>query len=142
MLSIVRTALQILKFAWASPWTCVGLIIGGIDRLCGGKARRAGRIIEFSGPFTRFVLSLSLSLRGARAMTLGHTVIARSMEDAEDARTHEMVHVRQYERWGPFFGPAYVASTVVQWLRGKDPYFDNCFEREAFDHEAGVTRLR
>ena len=47
-------------------------------------------------------------------------------------RAHERVHVRQYERLGALFFPLYVGSSLVQWLRGRDPYFDNHFEREAY----------
>jgi len=43
---------------------------------------------------------------------------------------------RRHERWGPFFIPAYVASSLVCRLRGRDPYRANRFEREAYD-EAG-----
>ena len=45
---------------------------------------------------------------------------------------HEMVHVRQYERWGPAFGPAYLLCSFWLWLRRKDAYRDNPFERQAF----------
>ncbi|MDO8964417.1 MAG: hypothetical protein Q7W30_08015 [Coriobacteriia bacterium] len=45
---------------------------------------------------------------------------------------HEHVHVRQYERWGPFFLPAYAISSLVQLARGGDPYRDNRFERQAY----------
>ena len=40
--------------------------------------------------------------------------------------------MRQYERWGPFFIPAYLLSSLVQLLRRRDPYLDNRFEREAY----------
>ncbi|HMO84113.1 MAG TPA: hypothetical protein PKC18_04240 [Lacipirellulaceae bacterium] len=50
----------------------------------------------------------------------------------EACRAHELVHVRQYERWGPLFVPAYLACSAVIWLRGGDAYLDNPFEREAF----------
>jgi hypothetical protein len=50
----------------------------------------------------------------------------------DHCRTHELVHVRQYERWGPLFVPAYLASSAIIWLRGGDPYRDNPFEREAY----------
>lgn len=135
----MRRAVQLLAFAWASPWSLVGLLIGGVDLIAGGRVRRAGRILEFSGPFVRFVLGRAPIVRGARAATFGHTVIARTMEDAEEARSHEMIHVAQYERWGLFFGPAYLASTIIQWARGNDPYYDNYFEREAFEND---RRLR
>ena len=49
------------------------------------------------------------------------------------SRDHEMVHVRQFERWGPFMGPAYLTSSLVLWIVGRRPYRDNPFEREAYD---------
>ena len=51
-------------------------------------------------------------------------------------RAHERVHVRQYERWGVFFFPLYVASSVAQVIRGRHPYLDNAFEREAYAKSA------
>ena len=42
------------------------------------------------------------------------------------------VHVRQFERWGPLMGPAYLLSSLVLWLAGRRPYLDNPFEREAY----------
>ncbi len=46
-------------------------------------------------------------------------------------RAHERVHVRQYERWGPLFLPAYLAASLCAVARGRHAYFGNCFEREA-----------
>ena len=66
------------------------------------------------------------------AMTLGHTVLGRTAEALDAARQHELVHVRQYERWGPFFVPAYLFCSLIMWLAGKDAYRDNPFEREAY----------
>ena len=34
--------------------------------------------------------------------------------------------------WGPFLGPAYLGCSFFLWLKGRDPYRDNPFEREAF----------
>jgi hypothetical protein len=45
-------------------------------------------------------------------MTFGHVVVGASAKALDDTRTHERVHIRQYERWGPLFVPAYVASTA------------------------------
>ena len=47
-------------------------------------------------------------------------------------RTHERVHVRQCERWGPLFIPAYLLASLLIRLRGGRPYEDNPFEREAY----------
>ena len=48
--------------------------------------------------------------------------------------------MRQYERWGPFFLPAYLLSSLVALLLGRDPYLDNRFEREAFRDEPSRRR--
>ena len=70
---------------------------------------------------------------GAAALTLGHVVIARDDWSLESTRAHERVHVRQCEAWGPFFVPAYLAASLSAFLRGRNFYFDNRFEVEAFD---------
>jgi hypothetical protein len=64
-------------------------------------------------------------------MTFGHVVVGRDQWTLASCRAHERVHVRQYERWGPFFIPAYVAASVWAILRRRHPYFDNPFEVEA-----------
>ena len=59
-------------------------------------------------------------------------VLGRSSSALDVCRDHELVHVQQYERWGPLFGPAYLGCSFYLWLRGRDPYRDNPFEREAY----------
>ncbi len=66
------------------------------------------------------------------AMTLGHTVIGRTEAALDMTRAHELVHVKQYEHWGAFMIPAYLACSLWLWLVGRDPYRDNPFERQAF----------
>ena len=68
-------------------------------------------------------------------MTLGHVVIARTKIDLDLSRRHELVHVAQYERWGPLFVPAYLACSAWMWLQGYDAYLDNPFEVEAYGIE-------
>jgi hypothetical protein len=70
---------------------------------------------------------------GASAMTLGHVVLGRDREALRRTRAHERVHVRQCERWGPLFVPAYLLASLTAHLNGSDGYLDNPFEREAFD---------
>lgn len=65
-------------------------------------------------------------------MTLGHIILGRDRPTLDRARAHEHVHVRQCERWGPFFLPAYVMASLLCKLRGQRPYLDNPFEREAY----------
>jgi hypothetical protein len=59
-------------------------------------------------------------------------ILGASDADLDAARGHEQVHVRQYERWGPFFLPAYLLSSVWQLAMGRRCYRDNYFERQAF----------
>jgi hypothetical protein len=62
-------------------------------------------------------------------------VLGSSPQMLAALRSHEQVHVRQYERWGVLFVPAYLASSAWQLLRGRHVYRDNWFEREAFAQE-------
>ena len=68
-------------------------------------------------------------------MTLGHVVWGCDATCLEFSRAHERIHVRQYERWGPFYIPIYLAASAVAAARGLDPYLDNPFEREAYEHD-------
>jgi hypothetical protein len=65
-------------------------------------------------------------------MTLGHVVLGVDRQQLRRTRAHERVHVRQSERWGPLFLPAYAAASVWCIIRGRTAYFDNPFEREAY----------
>lgn len=65
-------------------------------------------------------------------MTLGHVVWGQDAKCLARSRDHEHVHVRQYERWGPLFIPAYLLASLIAWRRGLDPYMDNPFEVEAY----------
>jgi hypothetical protein len=62
-----------------------------------------------------------------RAITFGHVVLSVDELD-EITMRHELEHVRQYERWGPIYLPAYLAASVRALLRGEHHYRDNTFE--------------
>jgi hypothetical protein len=70
-------------------------------------------------------------------MTLGHVILGRDTAALAATREHERVHVRQYERWGPLFIPAYLGCSLYLWLRRRDPYYDNPFEVEAYEGDRG-----
>jgi hypothetical protein len=59
-------------------------------------------------------------------------IVGQSHEALGRMRTHERVHVRQYERLGPLFFVAYAGSSLIAWCRGGSLYRDNYFERQAF----------
>ena len=64
-------------------------------------------------------------------MTLGHVIIGRDVDCLDFCRDHEQAHVRQVERWGPLFIPAYLAASAWAWSRRRHYYWDNWFEVDA-----------
>ena len=126
---------SLARYLWASPNTAIGLSLATLARLTGGKVRVVDGVVEACGGTLAPLLRAVPIRGGARAMTIGHVVIGRDREALDDTRDHERVHVRQYERWGPLFLPAYFASSAWLLLGGRDPYRDNPFEREAYRYE-------
>ena len=130
--------LQPLVYLWALPTTSVGLLATGLTLMSGGRARWHTGVLEVYGGFSAYLLRKLVPLPGgASAMTLGHVVIARDPASHTRTRAHERIHVRQCERWGPFFIPAYLLASLVLRMRGKDAYYDNPFEREAYGKAEG-----
>lgn len=122
---------RIVCRVWASPYTLVGLTIGLLGLPWGGCVRRVNGVWECHGPLVRRLLD-RLPLKQVQALTLGHSVLGRSEAALEWSRDHERVHVAQFERWGPLMGPAYLGCSLMLWLRGRDWYRENPFEREAY----------
>lgn len=117
---------------WALPTSVVGLLLAAMA-VFGGHARVRGGMIEAWGGLLGSILRVwPPGTAGAAAMALGHVILAMTEQDLARHREHELVHVRQCERWGPLFLPAYAASSLWAWLRGRDPYMANRFEHEAF----------
>ncbi len=123
---------RLLIYLWAFPTTAVGLLFLP-SALHSGGAHVVDGVLELHGRLINFFLRRCTLLKGgASAMTLGHVVIGRDEFDLEATRSHERVHVRQCERWGPFFIPAYLGVSAMLWLLGRRAYEDNPFEREAY----------
>ena len=135
--TIITMPLRLLAMLWASPYTLLGLGLGLIGLATGGRARVRGRVVEFYGGGVRWLLEQFFSGEGAMALTLGHTILGQTAAALDLARSHEMVHVRQYERWGPLMGPAYLGCSLALWLLRRRPYHDNPFERQAFAEGGG-----
>ena len=120
---------------WTFPNTLLGLAIGYLGVFSGGKVQRVDGCWEFHGGIVTRLLRFAPTGSGAMAMTLGHTILGQTQAALDIARAHEHVHVRQYEKFGPFFIPAYFAASFYAWVNRKDAYRDNIFEVEAFDKE-------
>ena len=132
--------LRIAAYVWASPNTMLGLCIALVGLLTGTRLQFVQGVVEVHGGLVTWLLRRAVPLEdGASALTLGHVVLGVSPAALDITRDHERVHVRQYERWGPLFIPAYGAASIWALIRGKRPYRDNLFEREAYGETASKS---
>jgi hypothetical protein len=110
-----------VRIVWAAPWSLVGLLLAPFfDRRSFSRG-----VLWCEG--ARWPRALGWRYR---AITFGHVVLCVDRVD-DRIRKHELVHVRQYERLGPLFIPAYLGASAVAALRGGHPYKDNAFEASA-----------
>lgn len=116
-------------YTWAAPTSLLGL--AAIAMTAPSLGVVAG-VLEAHGPGVSRLLDLLSPRMSVLAMTLGHVVIGRDQAALDGTRAHERVHVRQAERWGPLFVPAYLMASAIAWARGGDAYADNAFERDAW----------
>lgn len=128
----MRVLLQTLAILWAAPYSLLGLTVGLSGLATGGRVRRRNGVLEFSGGVTRWVVAHLPTGPTTLAITLGHVILGQSEASLDVSHEHELVHVRQYQRWGPLLGPAYLLCALVLWIRGGHPYLDNPFERQAY----------
>jgi hypothetical protein len=119
---------------WALPTTSIGLCVGGLTLLGGGKVARRDGVLEFRGALARVLLESPLL--GASAATLGHVILGRDAKSLDACRVHEHRHVRQAEVLGPFFLPAYLLASVWAALRHGQHYRANWFEKDAARYTA------
>lgn len=114
------------RWLWASPNTLIGLALGLLLLPFGARLRIVDGVIEIAArrapPRRRWPFT---------AITFGHVVLGSNAGELQRLRAHERVHVRQCERWGPLFLPAYLLAGAWQWVCGRDAYWDNPFEVEA-----------
>ena len=110
-----------LRYLWAVPWSVIGLALSVLFR-------------------DRYIARGVLVAEGAdwpgrlgwryRAITFGHVILCVDELDPVTFE-HELVHVGQYERWGPLFVPVYLVSGLWALVRGRHGYLDNRFELAA-----------
>lgn len=126
----MRTA-ALLKAVWAAPCTAVGAVPALLLCACGATAHHVAGVVEVAFDDAPHPVARALARLPFCAITFGHVVLACTHTDHLIHRAHERVHVAQYERWGLLFFALYAVSSAWQWLRGRHPYFDNHFERQA-----------
>ncbi len=113
--------IRVLKVLWASPASLVGALFAPFF----ASRRVSSGVLLCEGASWPARLGWRY-----RAITLGHVVLC--VDELDDALfAHELVHVRQYERLGALFMPAYLWASAAAWLRGGHYYRDNRYEIEA-----------
>jgi len=105
--------LRIVLYLWVLPGTLVGLPFVVFAIVTGGGVQFIDGVLEAYGGRLTSILQRPFWISGPiAAITLGHIVLGCDRPTLERTRRHERVHVRQYERWGPFFIPAYVLASL------------------------------
>ena len=128
--NVVQWAMRrVLSYLWASPNTAIGLVLCTYGVASGAKIQFRDGVVECYGAGIGQILRSRIFR--AQALTLGHVVLARGPVSLDAFRTHELVHVRQYEQLGPFFLPAYALASLYAAITGRHFYRDNVFEVDA-----------
>jgi hypothetical protein len=121
----------LLAYLWAAPATMVGLGLAAVARILGARAAVRDGALEVGGGRLVKVLHRLPKTFHFGAITFGHVIVGVDQAALDRSRAHEHVHVRQYERLGILFFPAYLGSSLRQLFSGRHPYADNRFEKEA-----------
>lgn len=132
--------MQIARYLWAAPCSTVGLALALPCLLFGASTRLVDGAIEIS--LASLLHRFGLHRLPFRAITFGHVIIGVSRASLRRLRSHEQVHVRQYELWGVLFFIAYPLSSLFQILRGRSPYWHNWFELQARENGSQTVRNR
>lgn len=146
----VYPKLSVWGYLWALPTTIFGLLVAlltgclrmraveGVLEVDAGRAvATLGWVIRALAWVGQKITRREMDAVCPSAFTLGHMIFSEDTNAREYWRPHERVHVRQNEKWGPFWLPAYLASSLWALVRGKDPYYDNAFEIEAYNFWPG-----
>jgi membrane protein YqaA with SNARE-associated domain len=128
--------MSLVRYLWASPNSLIGLLFAPAAVFTPGGVELVDGVLELQAPLIAWTLKhCSPMCGGVAAITLGHVVLGRDRDALVQTRAHEHVHVRQYERWGPAFIPAYLLASLWGVVTGAGAYDGNVFERAAFKGE-------
>ena len=128
--------MRLLGTSWAAPCSAIGLLLALPVLLLGGQMRRVDHTLEVSLDARGGLLARLVDAWPFAAITFGQVILGSHAHVLASLRTHERVHVQQYQAWGPLFLLAYPASSLWQLLRGRHPYWHNHFERQAHGLDA------
>ena len=130
------TISKLITYAWAAPDTLLGILLGLIMIVFGGRVHFIDGVAEFHGGWLGNFFASRPPPLCFGAITVGHVILGTCHNELSVLRAHEHVHVRQYERWGVFFLPAYALSSLWEVCHGRNGYRNNIFERQAYAEDA------
>jgi len=90
----------VLRYTWALPATAIGLVFIVFAVCAGATIRFVDGAIEVAGGKAIQFVSLLPGPTKFVAITFGHVIIGVDHVVLHRVRSHEHVHVQQYERWG------------------------------------------
>jgi len=122
--------ISLLREVWAFPGNLLAWISMGITKDRPILTNKGVRYIISPGHFKVFFS------KWVTANTLGRHVFIRETDDLQDTKliTHELVHVRQWYKFGILFPVLYALGSLVGFFNG-DYYEKNPFEMAAFEAE-------
>jgi hypothetical protein len=138
-LQFARRISPVAVYVWALPNTALGAVLLPAAMVRGGRMRVVSGVLEVDGPLIAAILRHLPIRGGASAITFGHIVLGCDADALDVTRAHERVHVRQCERWGPLFIPAYLLASLWACANGSGAYAGNYFEREAFSASESLS---
>ena len=129
-------------YLWVFPGSLVGLLLIPLALVSGGGVQVVDGVLEAYGGWLSRLLQQPCWVSGPiAAITFGHVVLGCDRPTLDRTRLHERVHVRQYEKWGLLFIPAYVLASAWIRCRGGNAYLDNPFEVEAYAVSDGLDEV-
>ncbi len=113
---------------WRSLNEVLGHLAAGIVRGAPRRSVAGATLVEDE----RFDRLFRLVPKRPSAMTFGSTIVARRRLEPPLV-AHELAHVAQYTRFGPFYLPLYLLGAAWGLLRHRDFYRGNPFEAAAIE---------
>jgi len=133
---------KVAKLLWVFPCSAIGLAFAAFAWIAGGRAKWSSGALEITYRDRRANCGKIAQTLPFRGIVFGHVILAFTGEELAIISAHERVHVEQYERWGPFFLVAYVASSLWQLMKGRSPYWHNYFEIQARERSVPIDVKR
>lgn len=115
-------ALRLARILWAAPNSLIGIALAVFFR----RWRTAHGVLIAEGAEWPGRVGWKYS-----AITFGHVVLSVDEPISGRVLKHELVHVRQYETFGPLFLPLYLCASLAALVKGRHPYRNNVFEEDA-----------